>query len=822
MRRTFFIGLFFIVFYHVSGQDKMKERAIETESPINIASEEIRKSFTPPPASFNLLKSATEKRAEFNVVFVNFPEEAKTAFLYAISIWENVISSSVPINILAEWETMDNNILAKCRPALNHINFDGALVPDVYYPVTLVEKLSGKEMNNGEPDIICSFNKNMAWYFGTDGNTPTTKYDFSTAVLHEITHGIGFSGFLKAENSIGFFNNNNNLPSIFDYLIYNKSYQKLADKNVFTSPSNELMNQLTSDNLIYYCPKHSNVCENIIANLFAPTTWRDGSSIYHLNESDYGAEDENGLMTPHLFKGEAIHTPGEKTIKILAKLGWKTISFNFEEFKDIEEVCASFPANINITSDLPLDSSSVKIVFSTTQFSTQDSVILEFDKTTNLFSGNIPLKNYLGKVLYYFKASTSENQIFTFPSQAPEKIFSMRIGPDYYPPSLQHNPEKLALKSSSVINVTAFADDNVGINSVKVEYKINGTVQQPVVLTNDSADCFNGKLELPVQLAENSTLEYRIIAEDKSERKNKKIAPASGFYLVNVFEPHEPVYSYFSDFNIESTDFVSTDFITSTQPGFYNGMLHTQHPYPVSTIENEKNNLVVQLKYPVILQENGQMIFDEIVLVEPGEPGTHFTDQLFWDYVIVEGSKNNGATWQPVTEGYDSQEQETWNSQFSNTFVNNTSTSDGKENMFVTRYINLTQDTYFSAGDTVLFRFRLASDKSVNGWGWAIDNLEIQSLSTANDDLLAEKNFNVYPNPFTNSFFIDCANVAGQSAVDILVTDLFGKTVFKETWMDTQFNPKKQVDLSQAKPGIYLVKIIDDASNMITNKIIKN
>lgn len=822
MRRTLLIGLFFIAFYNAIGQNKMREHAIETESPINIASEEIRKSFTPPPASFNLLKSATEKKAEINVVFVDFPEEAKTAFLYATSIWESVISSPVPINILAKWETIDGNVLAKSRPALNFINFEGALVPDVYFPVTLVEKLSGVEMNDGEPDIICSFNKNMAWYFGTDGNVPTTKYDFTTSVLHEITHGLGFSGFLKAQNSVGFFNNSYSLPSIFDYTVYNNSYQRLADKSIFTSPSNELKNQLTSDNLISYCPKYSNDCEIINTNIYAPTTWSDGSSIYHLNESDYGADDDNGLMTPYLFKGEAIHTPGEKTLEILAKLGWKTISFNFEKLKDIENSSTNFPININVASDLPLDSSSVKIVFSTTQFSTKDSVILTFDKETNLFSGSIPLKNYLGKVLYFFKASSSEDQVFTLPSRAPAKVFSLRIGPDYYPPTLRHNPEKIVLKSSSDVNVAAFADDNVGINSVKVEYKINGIMQEPLVLTNDSADYFNGKIRFPVQLTHNTTLEYRIIAEDKSVRKNKKSAPATGFYSVNVFEPQEPVSGYFSDFNSESTDFVSTDFTTSVQPGFYNAMLHTQHPYPVSAIDDKKNNLIAQLKYPVILEENGQMIFDEIVLVEPGEPGTQFTDQLFWDYVIVEGSKNNGVNWLPLTQGYDSREQDTWSSTFSNALINNTSTADGRENMFVKHTINLTQNTNFSAGDTVLFRFRLASDKSINGWGWAIDNLDIQNLSTANDDLPAKNIFNVYPNPFTNNFFIDCANLADKSDVDIVVTDLMGKTVFSKTWADTQFNPKEQIDLSYAKPGIYLVKIIDSASNMITKKIIKN
>ncbi|MCK7534680.1 MAG: hypothetical protein MZV63_28610 [Marinilabiliales bacterium] len=40
-----------------------------------------------------------------------------------------------------------------------------------------------------------TFNKEVKWYFGTDGNTPELLYDFVTVVLHEIGHGLGFTGF---------------------------------------------------------------------------------------------------------------------------------------------------------------------------------------------------------------------------------------------------------------------------------------------------------------------------------------------------------------------------------------------------------------------------------------------------------------------------------------------------------------------------------------------------------------------------------------------------------------------------------------------------
>jgi hypothetical protein len=88
-------------------------------------------------------------------------------------------------------------------------------------------------MNSGAPDIICRFNSKYNWYFGTDGKTPSTHYDFVSSSLHEITHGLGFSGFLNEKNGKGYFNNNNELPSIYDYFLFNNQDQQISDKSFF-------------------------------------------------------------------------------------------------------------------------------------------------------------------------------------------------------------------------------------------------------------------------------------------------------------------------------------------------------------------------------------------------------------------------------------------------------------------------------------------------------------------------------------------------------------------------------------------------------------
>src|SRR5690606_22408 len=118
------------------------------------------------------------------------------------------------------------------------------------------------------------------------------------------------------------------------------------------------------------------------------------------------------------------------------------------------------------------------------------------------------------------------------------------------------------------------------------------------------------------------------------------------------------------------------------------------------------------------------------------------------------------------------------------------------ESMFVNRIINLTENTGLETGDTVLFRFRMVSDKSVNGFGWAVDNLKIQELQTGTKELLATGSFQVYPNPAKNHLFVEWSELNGNEPVEIVVSDLFGKTIRRETGIEPFFSSKKQIDLS--------------------------
>jgi hypothetical protein len=355
-----------------SGQQKLSEDFTEAQSPVNIALEEVNQVFTPPAVSQGNLKSGEINTGNIEVTYVNFPEDAKIAFEYAVSIWERCISSPVTINIHANWVALPENELGHGKPSLFYRNFKGTPQANIYYPIALVEKITGKEYNNAnEADITCSFNQSKPWYFGTNGNSPETKYDFVTAVLHEIGHGLGISGFFINENGVAKYSNSSNSPSVYDFFVFNSSHQRIADKLIFPSPSVELTKQLTSNSLVFNYSTENNEEKN--ATIYAPSTWANGISIYHLKKTDFSLGSPNELMSAHAYKGEAIHNPGTKTLQVLAEIGWTVnevetdlnINTGNDEIVAMESVNIypnPFSGNLTFDCEKIMDQSSVDIL----------------------------------------------------------------------------------------------------------------------------------------------------------------------------------------------------------------------------------------------------------------------------------------------------------------------------------------------------------------------------------------------------------------------------------------------------------------------------
>ena len=817
------ISLFDFGFVH--GQNNWKKRNLQVPATVCFASGKTEKSYIPPPAEF-LLKSGTEKKSDIIVNYSLFPAEAKAAFEYAVGIWETIIESDIPIYVDARWRTMDNNILGSTVQPEFYSNFEFAPHKNRFYPVSVAEKITKAEISGASsPDIKATFNKDIKWYFGTDGQTPDLLYDFVTVVLHEIGHGLGFTGFFFVTGKLGAYGNDSaGDASAFDIMVVNRKNELLTDTTIFKMPSSGLYNQFVSDDLFSISPVAINNNAGNRPRLYAPATYNDGSSIYHLNDDTYPTGNENSLMAHAIGKGEAIHDPGPITTGILADIGWKNMKLMLDKPKDIEEK-KTIAFNLSIESDYKVDSKSIFVYFSYDSFiSSKDSLLMEFDTESGYFSALLNPAIETGTIDYYISARDMMKRTFALPTEAPIEINTITIGPDNIAPEINHSPIPYFVSYGENIEISTKADDNLGLDTVYIEYSINSVPQQSFGLKLDSAHIYSGIFNTDAKLLnDGDEITYQIIAIDSSVAKNKTISPADSLYSFKVEKIFDPVGGYYNDFNTLSNDFILSDFDIYTDPGFENGSLNSPHPYPSPNKNNLEFNFTTLLKYPIILKQNGTISFDEVVLVEPGEVLSKFGDDNFWDYVIVEGSKDNGKTWMPLANGYDSGDNPTWKTNYNSNIDNNqTSNTVGNPDWYITREINLLENGNFKANDTILIQFRLFSDPYAHGWGWTIDNLRIQTPVSVQSVILSPGNIFIYPNPFNDMLNITVDAKSNIEELTVEIFNIYGQKIVTIHNKNVLGEIKIESDLNYLPGGMYLVHVKENGKLVNSQKIIKN
>jgi hypothetical protein len=263
-------------------------------------------------------------------------------------------------------------------------------------------------------------------------------------------------------------------------------------------------------------------------------------------------------------------------------------------------------------------------------------------------------------------------------------------------------------------------------------------------------------IEYPVTMAEVLTvkvLSYKDENEYPSIEKSIDVVPYQAAQLY-----------YYNDFNTATSDFIGSGFSIQNISGFDDEAIHTPHPY------SNNQNSTYMLTVPIIVAPLEAFIkFDNVAIIETGDPGTVFGDDNFWDYVIVECTKD-GLNWLPLADGYDARLHNNWLNAYNGS-------QSGNQSMYQNTTYNLL-DT-FEAGDEILIRFRLFADAFVTGWGWAIDNLQIQPIINDVNDFVFPTSFSLeqnYPNPFNPSTTIKYS-LPNSGHVSIKIFDTIGREV---------------------------------------------
>jgi hypothetical protein len=210
----------------------------------------------PPPVNFNPASCQ-------NVVA--WPAAAQTAFNYAVGIWAMLLDvrSSSPQTIVIDacWHTgLASSTLGQASSAELLSDFPNAPRSGTWYPVALANELAGQDLNDTTAEIVADFNSKSSWYFGLDGNTPESQYDFVTVVLHELAHGLGFGGSASIDDGVDPKECDGTAgvgclsrpPDAYDEYVENSARQSLLNTALFPDSSAALGQELVGQNLFFH------------------------------------------------------------------------------------------------------------------------------------------------------------------------------------------------------------------------------------------------------------------------------------------------------------------------------------------------------------------------------------------------------------------------------------------------------------------------------------------------------------------------------------------------------------------------------------------
>jgi hypothetical protein len=281
-----------------------------------------------------------------------FTFEARQAFERAVEVWEQHITSPVTIRVQATFSDLGPGVLGGAGPRFVYsADTDGDGASDTVFGDALIDALTGQDQTPDSPDIIARFSSARDdWHFG-EGDAPVGTIDFTSVVLHEIGHGLNYFdlfNFVDGEglygdlNGDGSITQNEGSPGIFDTFLVEDTGSRLVrlvNEEEFPNPSVRLGSALTSNSLFFDSEQGRRAAEvstgPVPPKMYAPTGWRSGSSIAHLDELTYRPGDPNALMSPSFNSGETARLPGPIVCGQMADMGWELATGCTRFFRDV-------------------------------------------------------------------------------------------------------------------------------------------------------------------------------------------------------------------------------------------------------------------------------------------------------------------------------------------------------------------------------------------------------------------------------------------------------------------------------------------------------
>ena len=234
--------------------------------------------------------------------------------------------------------------------------------------------------------------------------------------------------------------------------------------------------------------------------------------------------------------------------------------------------------------------------------------------------------------------------------------YSIYIGTDTVKPVISHLPAEYYFEKIDSVLFKAEVTDNLGIDTVIMEYRVNSGPSRYSGLKLSENDQYILNLNVkPELLRGGDTIKYRLTAIDKASGRNSTVAPSEDYFMIRIETMLLAVKSYSTDFSDALADFFNSGFEITKPPNFNSLGLHSEHPYKSPEEDNKSLEFSSVLRHPVIFDASGMVVtFRELVLIEPGAEGSVYGFSDFYDYVVIEASRDFGKNWFQLSDGYDS------------------------------------------------------------------------------------------------------------------------------------------------------------------------
>jgi len=150
-------------------------------------------------------------------------DQRKIVYQFAADLWGSTLTTNIDVKVSASFAALSCSATSATLGSAGawwlDWNFPNVQLPDTIYHAALANQIAGENLNAAEPDYVdpdnveihSQFNANLGqpnclagsgWYYGLDGNTPAGMISFLDVVMHEIGHGLGFSGFVGYSSGV--------------------------------------------------------------------------------------------------------------------------------------------------------------------------------------------------------------------------------------------------------------------------------------------------------------------------------------------------------------------------------------------------------------------------------------------------------------------------------------------------------------------------------------------------------------------------------------------------------------------------------------------